>query len=66
MKGLEENMKQQSVYNYLLMNSAFFLSFCLFRATPAACGDFQARGLLGATATSLHHSHSNARSEPHL
>ena len=29
-------------------------------------GDSQARGLIGAVATGLHHSHSNARSKPHL
>ena len=29
-------------------------------------GRTQARGLIGATAASLHHSHSNAGSEPHL
>ena len=40
--------------------------FCLFRATPAAYGGSQARGLIRAVATSLRHSHSNARSEPHL
>ena len=43
--------------------------FCLFafsRATSAAYGGSQARGLLGAVATSLHHSHGHARSELHL
>ena len=46
----------------------FFLSFffLLFRAEPVAYGGSQARGLIGATAASLCHSHSNARSEPHL
>ena len=38
--------------------------FCLFRAAPVAYGDSQARGLIGATAAGLHHSHSNAGSEP--
>jgi len=33
---------------------------------PAAYGGSQARGLIGAVATGLRHSHSNARSEPHL
>ena len=42
------------------------VSFCLFRATTAAYGGSQARGLMGAVAAGLHHSHSNARSEPHL
>ena len=47
-----------------------FLFVCLFfafsRATPEAYGGSQARGLIGAVATDLHHSHSNAGSEPHL
>ena len=43
--------------------------FCLFafsRAAPVAYGVSRARGLIGAVAASLHHSHSNVRSEPHL
>ena len=47
----------------------FFLSFCLFvfsRATAVAYGDSQARGLIGAAATGLHHSDSNAVSKPRL
>ena len=38
----------------------------IFTATPAAYGGSQARGRIRATAASLHHSHSNAGSEPHL
>ena len=43
-------------------------TFCLFRAAPMAYGGFQARGLIGAVAVAagLRHSHSNARSKPHL
>ena len=45
----------------------FFLVFSAFsRATPAACGDSQARGPIGAVAAGLHHSHSNIGPEPHL
>ena len=44
----------------------FFLFFFLFTAKPMAYGGSQARGLTGATAASLHHSHSNARSESRL
>ena len=44
----------------------FYLSFCLFRATPAAYGGSQARGRIGTTAASLLYSHSNPRSELHL
>ena len=40
--------------------------FFLFGASPVAYGSFQARGQLGTTAASLHHSHSNTRSELHL
>ena len=41
----------------------FFLSF---RVPPMAYGGSQARGQIGGIAASLHHSHSNTRSEPHL
>ena len=37
-----------------------------FRATLAAYGSSQARGQTGTTAAGLHHSHSNAGSEPRL
>ena len=49
-------------------NSIFFFVFvfCLFRATPTAYGGSQARGPIGATAASLHHSPSNDRSKPCL
>ena len=43
----------------------FFLGGCLFGiswAAPTAYGGFQARGLIGAVATSLCQSHSNAGS----
>ena len=44
----------------------YFLSFCLFRATPMAYGRSQARGWIGAAPAGLCHSHSNARSKLHL
>ena len=44
----------------------YFLSFCLFRAAPAAYGDSQARGPIGAEAAGLHQSHSNVGSKLHL
>ena len=44
----------------------YFLFFCLFRATPVAHGDSQARGRIGAIAAGLCHSHSIAGSEPRL
>ena len=60
-----------SVCSFFLSFSSFYISFyffifCLFRAAPTAYGGSQARGLIGAIAAGLYHSHSNARSEPHL
>ena len=40
--------------------------FGLFKAEPAAYGGSQAKGRIGAVATSLRHSHSNTKSQPHL
>ena len=57
------------ISTYLSYNckfDTFFFVFCLFRAAPVAHGGSQARGLIGAIATSLHYSHSNTRSKPHL
>ena len=42
------------------------LLFFFGGASPAAHGSSQARSPLGAAAAGLHHSHSNAGSEPHL
>ena len=59
----------------VLFDNAFFFYFlsffffCLFAiswAAPTAYGGSQARGLIGATATGLRQSHSNAGSEPRL
>ena len=44
----------------------FIYLFLCFRAAPAAHGGSQAKGLIGAAAAGLHHSHSKARSKPHL
>ena len=43
-----------------------YLSFVFSMAAPAEYGGSQARGLIRALATSLHHSHSNLVSKPHL
>ena len=56
---------------HLICKTLFFVLFCFvllafFRAAPPAYGGSQAKGLIGAVATCLHHSHSNARSEPRL
>ena len=45
----------------------FFVCLFVFsRVAPEAYGGSQAKGLIRAIATGLHHSHSNTRSEPHL
>ena len=44
---------------------SLFLS-CLFRATPAAYRGSQPKGQIRALVAGLHHSPSNARSEPHM
>ena len=44
----------------------YFLSFAISRAAPAAYEGSKARGLVGAVAAGLHHSHSNTGSEPRL
>ena len=48
---------------FILFIYLFFFVFCLFRATPLACGGSQGRGLTGAVAAGLCQSHSHARSE---
>ena len=53
----------------LFSSSSFFFFFGLFafsRAAPAAYGDSQGRGLIGALASGLCQSHRNTRSEPRL
>ena len=47
---------------YFILFILFFV-FCLFRATPEAYGDSQARGQIGAIAAGLCHSHRNMGSE---
>ena len=48
---------------YFFFHSYLFI--LVFRAAPAY-GDFHAKGPIRATAASLHHSHSNAGSQPQL
>ena len=50
----------------IYINFLFFFFFCLLRAPLVAYGGSQARGQIRAVAASLHHSHSNTRSKPHL
>ena len=54
-----------SVICIVFVSSFTFFSFCFFRAMLAAYGSSQARGWIGAAASSLRYSHSNARSELH-
>ena len=51
--------------NVLTLCDSFFFFFFLFRATPAAYGNSQARGQIGAAAAGLHHSHGNMGSLTH-
>ena len=58
-----------SLFKYNLYITEFNFFFCLFlvfRAEHEAYGSSWARGQIGAAAAGLYHSHSNARSEPHL
>ena len=50
---------------YWVLCWSFLYSFFL-RAAPAAYGNSQAWDKIRAAAANLHHSHSNARSKPHL
>ena len=67
--SLKVQHTQQSLlpsHRILFLFVCFCFCFCLFafsRAAPAAHGGSQVRGLIGAVATSLHQSHSNARSK---
>ena len=59
---LSRNDSIHEVHIQIFTDCHFFFLF-LFRAAPAAHGSFQARGGIGAAATGLPHSHSNARSK---
>ena len=59
-----ENKKIKFFFIFIKKN--FFCLFAFSRATPMSYGGFQARVLIGAVPTSLHQSHSNARSETRL
>ena len=58
LSSLQKILKKEKLYYYYY--------YLLFSTTPMAYGGSQARGPIGATAASLHHSHSNAWSKPHL
>ena len=46
-----------SSFKFRFMYFEVLLLFCLFRATPAACGSSQARDQIRGTAAGLDHSH---------
>ena len=50
----------------IIARNIFSVFFFFFKAAPTAYGSSQARGQIGAVVADLYHSHSNARSEPHL
>ena len=54
------------MYFYFCFPCLFLFCFVFSRAAPAACGGSQARGLIGAVAAGLRHSHSNSGSELRL
>ena len=61
---LSTNAKTRNFFLFLFLFFCFVS--CLHRAAAAAYGGSQAKGLIGAVAAGLCHSHSNARSEPRL
>ena len=61
-----EEYKQTATKSNCFFWFFLFLSFCLFRAVPAAYGGSQARDPIGAVAAGHGHSHSNVGSKPHL
>ena len=65
LKGKNKNNKNthKNPQKTSLPQTETFSFFGLFRAAPPAYGSSQARGQIGAVATSLHHSHSNAGSK---
>ena len=67
-KLLEENTDKtfSDITHSNISLLSFILSVCLFRAEPVAYGASKATGRIGAVATGLHNSQSNARSKLHL
>ena len=62
MKSVIPKEFHNELRNYCLV----FVFVCFFRAVPMAYGSSQARGQIGAKGASLHHSHCNVGSKPHL
>ena len=63
---VRQNVNLKSWAKVAERGPSHFVVIVLFRATPATYASSQARGPIGAVAVGLHHSHSNARSEPRL
>ena len=61
---MKTKIKASKAKQILLLLLLFL--FLFFQAVPTAYGGSQARGQIGAVATGLRQSHSNARSELHL
>ena len=57
---------RQTVYSKFINLFIYLFYLLLLRAEPHDIWKFLATGPIGATTTSLCHSHSNTRSEPHL
>ena len=63
---MEGSDKKELVMTFLILIFMYLFIFVFSRAAPMAYGDSQAKGLIGAVAASLHHSHSNSGSKPRL
>ena len=66
LKPLSEASDLTCIFMTLCWVFFFFCLFAFSRGAPTVYGGSQARGLIRAVAASLHHSHSNAGSEPCL
>ena len=65
-KSTRDTSKKQMKTKKFFFSFSFLLFFLLLRTTPMAYVSSQTRGQIGATAVSLHHSHSNVGSKPCL
>ena len=61
-----EHKPPNQIQLHLAVSIIIGFFFFLFKTTLEAYGGSQARGQTGAAAARLCHSHSNARSKPHL
>ena len=62
----DQSPEQYKIWAIHGISFLFFFFFVFSRAAPSAYGSSQARGLIGALATGLHQSYSNAGSELRL